>query len=661
MSAVSASTGLNILVYNGSGVSAASRDHTINSLKSFLGHRYDIQFVTPKSLRDEPWTETCALLVFPGGRDLPYLFDLGGEANRRIREWVKSGGRYLGFCAGAYYASARVEFEVGTAMEVVGDRELNFYPGTCQGTVFPGFAYETEAGARQVQVGLNRTAWRDHWPGSPESASVWYNGGGCFVGAQDAGSHVQSLATYSDLPGQPSAGVRCQVGAGVAVLWAVHPEHPSLDDEVNSATFADREDRRKGLLRATLAMLDLEVLEAAATPPSLLPLFLTSPNLNLVGEVASSIATKGKQVESGGVQIGDRNDTFELVPQSSAIQTLATARATLGSSDPDELRTARKDIVVCSEALPSLNLTPLFDLSSYFSYFPPSATSTSSIPFGGVLLYGEAVTSTQTMLDKNDKFLSTLPTGLACLASHQIAGRGRGGNSWVSSAGCLQFSLILRLAMTSASKIVFVQYLFGLAVVEAIRRVEGYEEVPVCLKWPNDIYANLGTKRDPELKKIGGILVNSSYAGKDFTLVVGCGVNTGNPRPTTSVNEVISLYNSRNGTSLPPFTQERLLALILTRFSEMWQPFLDEGFAPFTDSYLTHWIHSNQKVTIQATNKVVRIVGITPEHGLLRTVPADLDRNGKEIFTGSSSGSSFIDLQPDGNGFDMVKGLLVSR
>lgn len=125
---------------------------------------------------------------------------------------------------------------------------------------------------------------------------------------------------------------------------------------------------------------------------------------------------------------------------------------------------------------------------------------------------------------RNDQFLSSLPSGLVCLASHQIAGRGRGGNSWVSPAGCLQFSLVLRLASSNAPKIVFLQYLFGLAVVEAIRGQKGYEEVGVKLKWPNDIYGEVGgegTEGMEKYRKIGGILVNSSYAGNDFTLVVG--------------------------------------------------------------------------------------------------------------------------------------------
>lgn len=41
------------------------------------------------------------------------------------------------------------------------------------------------------------------------------------------------------------------------------------------------------------------------------------------------------------------------------------------------------------------------------------------------------------------------------------------------------------------------------------------------LKWPNDIYGNVAAGNIPEYRKVGGILVNSSFAQDEFTLVVG--------------------------------------------------------------------------------------------------------------------------------------------
>ena len=73
-----------------------------------------------------------------------------------------------------------------------------------------------------------------------------------------------------------------------------------------------------------------------------------------------------------------------------------------------------------------------------------------------------------------------------------------------------------------APPVVFIQYLFALAVVEAVRSKEGCEELPVFIKWPNDVYAKVkGKDGEVELKKLGGILINSSFVDGKFVLVIG--------------------------------------------------------------------------------------------------------------------------------------------
>ncbi|GAA6022418.1 hypothetical protein JCM11491_001585 [Sporobolomyces phaffii] len=658
---------LNVLVYDGSGVSASSRDYLLHSLRTFLAHRYDVQLVSPKTIREEPWADTCALLAFPGGRDLPYLFDLSGKPNRRIKDYVENGGKYLGICAGAYYASREIEFEKGTPLEVCGERELGFFPGLCRGTTFPGFEYETEAGARETSLALRREAWRDHWSQSPDHCDVWYNGGGSFVldpAAPPRG--VQVLAEYDETEPREVAGVLCSVGKGQALLWAVHPEHPSLD-LVDGAPRDEKELHRLNLIRGTLGQLGLDVSDGPAPLPKLLPLVLAAADPTLAQEIAAGIAAHGEAMSVSTVGLADRNDTFVLHPASSFDSLVRSARSRKGTVDPEELRQQHKLICVCDETLPAAESTPLFNVASYFSNLAQLSNGTPSM--GRALLYGEVVTSTQTMLDKNDTFLSAVPSGLVCLASHQVAGRGRGGNSWISPAGCLQFSLVTRIALAESSRIVFVQYLFGLAVVEAVRTLPGYEKVGVCLKWPNDIYADMGPEEHGEgmarYKKIGGILVNSSFANGEFTIVTGCGINTSNPKPTTSLNELVELCNRRTGSTLAPFSPETLLALILAKFGAMWETFQERGFTPFVDAYLRRWIHSDQRVTLESSSQPVRIVGITPDHGLLRTVAINVDRMGNEVFGGGGATLAgqpqYIDLQPDGNRFDLMKGMLYAR
>ena len=177
----------------------------------------------------EPWTASCALLVFPGGADLGYCRSLNGEGNRRIEQYVRRGGAYLGFCAGGYYGSSRCEFEVGNRhLEVVGPRELSLFPGTCRGCAFKGFVYHSEAGAKVVELKVNKEAFKSGTVS--DTVRSYYNGGGVFVDAgKYASTGVETLATYTDpldVDGgdMPAAVVYCKVGEGGAVLTGPHPE-----------------------------------------------------------------------------------------------------------------------------------------------------------------------------------------------------------------------------------------------------------------------------------------------------------------------------------------------------------------------------------------------------------------------------------------------------
>jgi biotin--protein ligase len=179
----------------------------------------------------EPWSATCALLVFPGGADLPYCRTLDGEGNRKIMQYVNLGGAYLGLCAGGYYACKRCEFMVGDKrMEVVGDRELAFFPGTGRGLAFPGFVYHSEQGARAAEIKINKSAFSTSGGTIPDTFRSYFNGGGVFVDAEkfrDRG--VEILASYTEKlhvesGGEAAAVVYCKVGEGKVILTSPHPE-----------------------------------------------------------------------------------------------------------------------------------------------------------------------------------------------------------------------------------------------------------------------------------------------------------------------------------------------------------------------------------------------------------------------------------------------------
>ncbi len=212
--------------------------HALYSLRRLLSPSYAVIPVSGDTLVKEPWTASCALLVMPGGADVGYCRTLNGEGNRRIAQYVRRGGRYLGLCAGGYYGSARCEFELGNRrLEVVGSRELAFFPGTCRGCAFAGFAYHSEAGARAAALRVNTAALPEYAHEAQEAAlqqfCAYYNGGGVFVDARkyrDQGVEIiaeftEPLAVDGGDDGDGNAAVvYCKVGEGAALLTSPHPE-----------------------------------------------------------------------------------------------------------------------------------------------------------------------------------------------------------------------------------------------------------------------------------------------------------------------------------------------------------------------------------------------------------------------------------------------------
>lgn len=64
----------------------------------------------------------------------------------------------------------------------------------------------------------------------------------------------------------------------------------------------------------------------------------------------------------------------------------------------------------------------------------------------------------------------------------------------------------------------------------------------------------------------------------------------------------------------------------------------------------------NQLVTLDQTGEKVRIVGITLDHGLLRTKRVVVNSSGDWVDDGQ-----VIDLQPNSNSFDMLSGLIKQK
>lgn len=108
------------------------------------------------------------------------------------------------------------------------------------------------------------------------------------------------------------------------------------------------------------------------------------------------------------------------------------------------------------------------------------------------------------------------PAGSIYLAEEQTAGRGRGGNSWLSQRSTgIYCSVVLRPAV-APSEILALSLAAGLAVRSAIEGIDS--GVNVDLKWPNDVLV--------DGKKLCGILAEmNAEATRVRYVVVGIGIN----------------------------------------------------------------------------------------------------------------------------------------
>ncbi|EIE85561.1 hypothetical protein RO3G_10271 [Rhizopus delemar RA 99-880] len=542
----------------------------------------------------------------PGGRDLPYCEALNGQPNDRINQYVRKGGLYLGICAGAYYASQQIEFEKDNpVMEIIQPRELGFYPGLCRGTTFPGFVYNSESGARSVVVLTEKEALCHHYLDIdvPSEIKMYYNGGGYFVHPEKY-NNVTVLCRFkehgprcTDEPEGPTAIVHCKVDQGDALLIATHPEYDVSSEDLLS--FTDNSEKvceilkdlvlseveRKRFLCAALSRVGLKVvpfdnhkIPLENKTLDVTPFYLSGLTNEWVYKPTSYLIHK---IDRRSCLLKDSHDIFYVneldSPPNEQARILSLCRIKEGKSAVIEI--IYPNTVYTAEPIcPPLSLTPHFNMKEYYRQLCQKRESHQvSFSLGNGLLYAEVISSTQTVLEKNPTLLRGLPTGFVCLGSNQIAGR-----------------------------------------VESIRERHGYESIPLRLKWPNDIYVEC---KNGELKKVGGILMNSSFTSDEFVLVIGCGLNLSNTLPTVSINDIVKDCDP----SLKALSAEDVLAGIMVKFE----------------------INSIVTLTTQ-NNEKVKVVGITPDHGMLKV--KSLDRLDK-----------FYGLLPDGNRFDMMKGLLVQK
>ncbi|WP_353208013.1 biotin--[acetyl-CoA-carboxylase] ligase [Sphingorhabdus sp.] len=127
------------------------------------------------------------------------------------------------------------------------------------------------------------------------------------------------------------------------------------------------------------------------------------------------------------------------------------------------------------------------------------------------LIFEEVTLTGSTNADLLARAVQGAPEGLWLRADAQDGGRGRLGRVWESPSGNLFASTIVRLRDTDPSP-ASLAFVTAVAVFDAVRQMA--PQVPICVKWPNDILT-------PDGAKLCGVLLERA----SDAVVVGIGLN----------------------------------------------------------------------------------------------------------------------------------------
>jgi BirA family biotin operon repressor/biotin-[acetyl-CoA-carboxylase] ligase len=199
--------------------------------------------------------------------------------------------------------------------------------------------------------------------------------------------------------------------------------------------------------------------------------------------------------------------------------------------------------------------------------------------------------------------------GLAVLARHQSAARGRAGRDWVSPAGNLALSVLLRPGGAAADAARW-SVLVGVAVADALD-----PRVPpphrLTLKWPNDLLLDGA--------KLAGILIESTLnaAGGVDAMVIGIGANLA-VAPTLPDRPTACLANIG-----PPPAPSEVARDIIHALARWSATLTADGFGAIRAAWLARGPAPGTTLVVRARDERLTgaFAGLSDDGGLLLRVP----------------------------------------
>ena len=363
---------MNVLIY----ASSASSGQ-FDVLRCLLSPFYTVQSITPTILATQPWSNSCALLVLSSPPDAPGSLSLPSQTHAIIQQYIAAGGRMLCFGLGVSILSHRPAQD-----------QFNLWDARSRAAIVPEAPCEASAPSSLGSIRLRTGTFLSGL--MPASVSFRL-------------THTTSDIIYGHWEGTADAvaGIQIPVGSGLAGFWGV-----SLDGTDHSPGLL-------ALLRYALTSLGLTLpaessAESLSAPPVApkypLPQFLLHQHgkRQIVETVLQGL---GLSIAESSTDVGvfkDAADTYNFYR--TTLEGSARIVGEARTSTEPATHAPRVVLVLPPDVFPPQELTPRFDAGGYFAILDEVRGNQESVTggwgLGEVLFYGEAVTSTQTMLQR---------------------------------------------------------------------------------------------------------------------------------------------------------------------------------------------------------------------------------------------------------------------
>lgn len=215
-----------ILIYKGPGAWSTG----ISSFEKFVEYKDLTWFEGDHDyINNNDLVGNFNVIYIPGGSAGTIIDSFNIFGYQHIRDFVSSGGGYIGICGGGYVASDKIIWEGNSY-----NPPLDLFPGTAFGSIHEIIPYPQY---KMTNISINLSNPINIY--EPDSESILYYGGAAFY--PDEGQEINIIGTYDSFNNDPAI-INFNYGEGRVVLFGPHPEIEEDSDRDGETFFHFLED-----------------------------------------------------------------------------------------------------------------------------------------------------------------------------------------------------------------------------------------------------------------------------------------------------------------------------------------------------------------------------------------------------------------------------------